>query len=596
MRAILVMFDSLNRRYLPSYDPECGIHAPNFERLAARAVTFDNCYAGSLPCMPARRELHTARYNFLHRGWGPMEPFDDSIPAMLEKAGVTTHLASDHMHYWEDGGATYHTRYGTYSSIRGQQGDPWKGWVDDPEVGDDLRVRRSGTWRQDRINRQYIHGHDEYPQTRTFDAGLEFVRDNRHAQGWFVQIETFDPHEPFDASARFRELYGVGGDPTDAGFDWPDYQQVIEDERVQAEMRAHYSALVSQCDDSLGRVLDEMDEHQLWDDTLLIVCTDHGFLLGEQGWWGKSTPPWYDQTVHIPLFVWDPRQERRGIRSDALVQTIDIGPTLLDAFGIAESEHMQGRSLAQAIDDAAGFRDFALFGAFGGHVSITDGRYVYMRSCVDESNGPLFEHTLMPTHMRGFFPPAQLATAELHPGFGFTKGTPVMRMAGSTFTGVFEFGTLLFDLEDDPAQASPLVDDMQELRMAEALVRLMRQTEAPPSQFERLGLPIEGEVASEHLLCGAHHAQALAARAPAPALSEFPQSRWSVRSSVSELLAHGPAAEILERHCRPVRVAPFGDVCGDLSLYRAAAAMIGVLPWNVLRTIADELADLDRPD
>ncbi len=361
-------------------------------------------------------------------------------------------------------------------------------------------------------------------------------------------------------------------------------------------MRAHYSALVSQCDDSLGRVLDVMDEYQLWEDTLLIVCTDHGFLLGEQGWWGKSTPPWYDQTVHIPLFVWHPRQDRRGMRSDALVQTIDIGPTLLDAFGVTQSAHMQGRSIAQAIDDAAGFRDFALFGAFGGHVSITDGRYVYMRSCVDETNGPLFEHTLMPTHMRGFFPPEQLATAELHPGFGFTKGIPVMRMAGFTFTGPYQFGTLLFDLEDDPAQSSPLVDDEQELRMADALVRLMRQTEAPPSQFERLGLPVEGAVTSEHLLCAAHHGQALAARAPVPALTEFPQSTWSVRSSVSDLLAHAPAADILQRHCRSVRVAPFGDVCGDMSLYRAAAAMIGVLPWNVLRTIADELADLDRQD
>ena len=71
MRAIVVMFDSLNRHYLPVYNPDCGIIAPNFERLATRAVTFDQCYAGSMPCMPARREMHTGRYNFLHRGWGP---------------------------------------------------------------------------------------------------------------------------------------------------------------------------------------------------------------------------------------------------------------------------------------------------------------------------------------------------------------------------------------------------------------------------------------------------------------------------------------------------------------------------------------------
>src|SRR5919206_1023066 len=82
--------------------------------------------------MPARRELHTGRYNFLHRSWGPLEPFDDSMPQILGEAGIHTHLASDHPHYWEDGGATYHTRYTTWEFFRGQEGDPWKGVVPGP--------------------------------------------------------------------------------------------------------------------------------------------------------------------------------------------------------------------------------------------------------------------------------------------------------------------------------------------------------------------------------------------------------------------------------------------------------------------------------
>ena len=69
-------------------------------------------------------------------------------------------------------------------------------------------------------------------------------------------------------------------------------------------------------------------------------------------------------------------------------------------------------------------------------------------------------------------------------------------------------------------------------------------------------------------------------------------SPWSVHTSVAELLAYEPAAEILKKHCRPARVAPFGDVCGDMSLYRAAQSMVGVLPWATMRTIADELATL----
>ena len=87
MKAIMVMFDSLRRDLLPPYGCD-WVHAPNFRRLAEHAVTFDNHYVGSLPCMPARRELHTGRHNFLHRGWSPLEPFDDSMPELLKKSGV----------------------------------------------------------------------------------------------------------------------------------------------------------------------------------------------------------------------------------------------------------------------------------------------------------------------------------------------------------------------------------------------------------------------------------------------------------------------------------------------------------------------------
>ncbi len=82
MNAIMVMFDTLNRHMLPPYGCD-WVHAPNFERLARRTVAFDKCYVASMPCMPARRELHTGRYNFLHRSWGPLEPFDDSMPEIL---------------------------------------------------------------------------------------------------------------------------------------------------------------------------------------------------------------------------------------------------------------------------------------------------------------------------------------------------------------------------------------------------------------------------------------------------------------------------------------------------------------------------------
>ena len=131
MKLVFALFDSLNRRALSPYGPTT-VDTPNFQRFAERAVTFDTHYVGSLPCMPARRDMHTGRLNFLHRSWGPLEPFDNSFSELLRADGAYTHLVSDHYHYWEDGGFTYHQRYSSWDFIRGQEWDKWKAMVQPP--------------------------------------------------------------------------------------------------------------------------------------------------------------------------------------------------------------------------------------------------------------------------------------------------------------------------------------------------------------------------------------------------------------------------------------------------------------------------------
>ena len=123
MKTVFVLFDSLNRHLLGGYGGT-RVPTPNFDRLAQRCTTFERHYVGSLPCMPARRDMLTGRLTFLHRSWGPLEPFDNAFPELLHEAGVYSHLITDHFHYWEDGGATYHNRYDSYEFVRGQEGDP----------------------------------------------------------------------------------------------------------------------------------------------------------------------------------------------------------------------------------------------------------------------------------------------------------------------------------------------------------------------------------------------------------------------------------------------------------------------------------------
>ena len=518
MKAIMLMFDSLNRSLLEPYG--CTwTKTPNFMRLAEKTARFDNCYAGSLPCIPARRELHTGRYNFLHRSWGPLEPFDDSMPELLRKNGIYTHLVTDHIHYFEDGGSTYHNRYSSWEVIRGQEGDHWKATpelLQNKGAAQNLEAAYFETTgnlhRHDAVNRKFFTGEEKTPLAQTFTTAFGFIDGNHDEDNWFLQIECFDPHEPFFAPEKYKALYPDGYDgPL---YDWPPYHHVTEDHATVEHLRNSYAALLSMCDAWLGKFLDKMDAYRLWEDTLLIVNTDHGYLLGEHGWWSKIVMPCYDEIVHTPLFIHDPRYAKCNEKRNALVQTIDLPATLLDFFNVEIPPDMQGKPLGPVIMEDKPIREYALFGIHGAHVNVTDGEYVYMKAPMDQGNSPLFEYTLMPAHMRCLFTAEEMKNAELSKAFGFSKECPVLKIPKQSNFGnadfslllsggkktqrrfdnndllnAANFGDKLFNIKNDPNEENELNDIAIETRMANLLVKAMRENEAPPEQYQRIGLP-----------------------------------------------------------------------------------------------------------
>lgn len=496
MKCVIVMFDSLNRHYLPPYGCD-WVHAPNFERLSTRALTFDTSYVCSMPCMPARRDLHTGRPNFLHSSWGPLEPFDDSVFEMLKAGGIYSHLATDHYHYFEDGGATYHHRYNTWESFRGQEGDAWKGVVADPIVPPAIgrNVANSTHSRQDWLNRSFMSREEQQPQPQTFKAGLEFLRRNHNQDNWLLQIETFDPHEPFFTQQKYKDLYAehyrhyhaAGG----KHYDWPQYERVSCSPLELEHLRHEYAALVSMCDAYLGKVLDAFDEYSLWDDTMLIVWTDHGFLLGEHECLAKIWMPFYEEVAHTPFWISDPRSPKPGERRQALVQpSIDLAPTLLEYFGLEATPDMTGKCLRPVIENDSAIREAAIFGVHGAQVNVTDGRYVYMRAAANDDGGPLYEYTLMPTRMRGHFSPGELQHMELAEPFSFTKNCRTLKIKANKQTDVHPDRQrhLLYDIHHDPAQEHTLDAPNVEATMLSHIDRLMRECDAPHEQWTRLGL------------------------------------------------------------------------------------------------------------
>jgi arylsulfatase A-like enzyme len=483
MRAVVLMFDSLNRHFLSPYGAT-WTRTPNFRRLAQRSVTFDRSYVCSMPCMPARRDLHTGRPGFLRRHWGPLEPWDFSVFEHLSgRHGVHSHLATDHYHYFEDGGANYHCRYDTWEFFRGQEGDPWIGQKQDGPVPQNYNSKGR---RQDWINRQHMRFDEDHCQTKTVRAGLDFIDRNAADDEWLLQIECFDPHEPYFASREWKDLF-PHPDDDEVLYDWPTYQPDSAPERKLVEQaRRRYAALLAKCDASLGHVLDAFDRHDLWNDTMLVVWTDHGMLLGEHGQMLKNVMPLYEEVSHTPFFVWDPRTGIQGERRGGLVQpAIDLAPTLLNFFGCDDGpDTMLGKDLSPAIADDTRVRDAALFGYFGQRVNLVTERHAYYRGGDDETSN--VSYTLVPQQMRGRFSVDRLKQADLADPLPDSHGVRPLAIPGGVTADRYR-SSLLFDLKADPAQESPLEDASIESDLAARMRELMLEADAPPEQLARVG-------------------------------------------------------------------------------------------------------------
>ena len=111
-----------------------------------------------------------------------------------------------------------------------------------------------------------------------------------------------------------------------------------------------------------------------------------------------------------------------------------------------------------------------------------------MRAPASAANTPLFDYTLMPTHMRNPFDVAELQDIQLAEPFAFTKGCRTMKLPGRLWVDAHQFGTLLFDTETDPKQEHPMSDPDIEAKMIDHLVALMREGDAPREQYQRIGL------------------------------------------------------------------------------------------------------------
>ena len=386
MNVVMIILDSLRWDYVGSYGND-WIQTPNFDRLASEGTMFEYCYSEGLPTVPTRTTFFTGRFTFPVRGWQRLEPKDVLLAEILWSKGVDTAMITDVYHLHKPSMA-FERGFDYTEHIRGHEGDPW---IIDPEV--DVSRRLVEVYKGDGKDRtvkaqleQYLRnvhwwqGEEDTFVARVMRAGADWLKRRRGVERPFLLwLDSFDPHEPWDPPEPYRSLY------IDPGYKGQDIIQPIPgsvegyltDEEL-AHVRALYAGKVTLCDKWVGWFLDQLREMGYLDDTLIIFTTDHGEPFGEHGYLKKAQPGLYDDLTHIPLIVRHPEGVGAGRRLSALVETTEIFPTVLEAFGVKPPLKAQGESLLPLMkDEKDKVRDYAYMGYFKQSWRVSNHKWSY---------------------------------------------------------------------------------------------------------------------------------------------------------------------------------------------------------------------------
>jgi arylsulfatase A-like enzyme len=495
--AIVILLDSLNRHMIGDYGGT-EFETPNIDRFAKRAVRFNRHFTGSLPCMPARHDILCGALDFLWKPWGSIELWEAPITRVLREKKVNTMLFTDHPHLFETGGENYHTDFYAWDYLRGHESDPWKSRPDPSWIGAPA-IEAAGRGSHYDESRTWFRSELDFPGPKTMQAAAQWINENAgHHERFLLYVDEFDPHEPFDTPAPWTNRYDESWQGEQ--LIWPPYgvrniERGVITERQGRHIRCNYGSKLSMIDHWLGKVLDAIDSNDLWQDTMVILCTDHGHYLGEKDIWGKPGVPQYEALGHTPFYIAYPGVESREV--DALSTNVDINATLCDFFDVSLAHRTHGVSLLPLVSGAAtAVRDWALGGIYGNWVQVYDGHRKYARAPVGDglplslwsnrwSTMPLYGYR------RAWPTPDQRATLDFMPG----SEIPVIRQR-------FLPGDLLpywcarprigehhlYDIDLDPEEDENRLDGADEKDMLDLLHTALTDVEAPEEQFQRLGI------------------------------------------------------------------------------------------------------------
>jgi arylsulfatase A-like enzyme len=391
MNVILVILDSLRKDHIGVYGND-RIQTPNLDDLAEESLRFSRAYPESLPTLCARRAIHTGMRTWPFRnfirlpgetfqpaGWQPIPEVQTTVSEILFASGYSTAMFADTQPLFHPS-MNFQRGFGVFEWMRGQERDRFRPKLGVPQEqirqktvpGNDVRM--VDKVRQYLANTQDRKTEEDWFAPRLFTRGMDFLEHAGEGEPFFLVLDSFDPHEPWDPPEKYVSLYSddyQGRDPIVPNYsrsDWIDARQL-------ERMKALYAGEVTMVDHWLGRFLDKMESTGRMDDTLLLVMADHGVAHGEHGYTGKPENVLWPEVTDIPFLIRHPDGKGAGKTSDYFASTHDVAPTILGVLGIEPQLKMDGQDLSLLLEGSEpGARPHFTLG-YNQHVWTRDEKY-----------------------------------------------------------------------------------------------------------------------------------------------------------------------------------------------------------------------------
>ncbi|QEH37611.1 Arylsulfatase [Aquisphaera giovannonii] len=436
MNVIVVVCNSVHLGFLGAYG-NAWIETPNLDRLAAEGVVFDHHFPENLTTLPTRRSWWTGRYTFPdeERGWTALGPDELILPDRLWDRGVRTALISD-VPLLREVGLGYGRGFDDVVWVRGSGYDPLippgdrraKGIRLEDEPGlrlppddDESRDRWKQRWEQFLRNRAALDTSKEENTgvARTVRAAIDWLeRRGGEKDEFLLWLDLFSPHGPWDPPQPYRDQYATEEpDEFEAGEEGDLVEEAGDEEEIDIEevpvlldvpagavgevldeaelfrLRRTYAGTVTLVDRWLGELFDALRRMGRMEDTLVVFTSDQGEPLGEHGYVRRFRPWLYEELVHTPLIVRMPGGKHGGIRRQAIVQTVDLLPTIMAALGVPAGKDddppLHGHDILPLIrGEQTKVRDYACMGMDVEEFAIRTHHWHYILPLVSDPEEP----------------------------------------------------------------------------------------------------------------------------------------------------------------------------------------------------------------